>query len=142
MFCCHLAVAVFCIFFNYFCAENTACTVDTFLFHDQAKEESALLFNQNHANRLKLARYLHLEQIDLIICGNGNRIDAECGQWRDNVNLLCLCPGVVIAYNRDFVTNEVIRSLGIMGLESPGAERSRGRGGSHRMKIALIREVK
>ncbi len=136
-----MAVAAFCIFFNYFCAENTACTVDTFLFHDQAKEETTLLYNQNHANRLKLARYLHLEQIDLIICGNGNRIDAEREQWSDGVNLLCLRPGVVIAYDRNFVTNEVLRSLGVTVLEIPSAELSRGRGGSHCMSMALIRET-
>ena len=89
-----------------------------------------------------LARYLHLDHIDLIKCGNGNRIDAEREQWSDGVNLLCLRPGVVIAYDRNFVTNEVLRSLGVTVLEIPSAELSRGRGGSHCMSMALIRETK
>ena len=87
-----------------------------------------------------LARYLHLDHIDLIKCGNGNRIDAEREQWSDGVNLLCIRPGVVVAYDRNFVTNEALRSHGITVIEVPSAELSRGRGGTHCMTMALIRE--
>ena len=87
-----------------------------------------------------LARYLHLDHIDLVKCGNGNRIDAEREQWSDGVNLLCLRPGVVVAYDRNFVTNEALRDHGITVIEIPSAELSRGRGGSHCMSMALIRE--
>jgi arginine deiminase len=87
-----------------------------------------------------LARSLHLDHIDLVKCGNGNRIDAERAQWSDGVNLLCLRPGVVVAYDRNFVTNEALRDHGITVIEIPSAELSRGRGGSHCMSMALIRE--
>jgi arginine deiminase len=86
-----------------------------------------------------LARYLHLDHVDLIKCGNGNRIDAEREQWSDGVNLLCIRPGVVVAYDRNFVTNEALRNHGITVIEIPSAELSRGRGGSHCMTMALIR---
>lgn len=87
-----------------------------------------------------LAKYLHLDHVDLIKCGNGNHIDAEREQWSDGVNLLCVRPGVVIAYDRNFVTNEALRNHGIKVIEIPSAELSRGRGGSHCMTMALVRE--
>ena len=87
-----------------------------------------------------LEKYLHLNKVELIKCGNGRRIDAEREQWSDGVNLICLRPGVVIAYDRNFVTNETLRKHGIKVIEIPSSELSRGRGGSHCMTMALVRE--
>jgi arginine deiminase len=87
-----------------------------------------------------LEKYLHLNKVELIKCGNGRRIDAEREQWSDGVNLLCIRPGVVIAYDRNFVTNQTLRRHGIKVIEIPSSELSRGRGGSHCMSMALVRE--
>ncbi|MBR2841471.1 arginine deiminase [Candidatus Saccharibacteria bacterium] len=87
-----------------------------------------------------LEKYLHLSKVELIKCGNGRRIDAEREQWSDGVNLLCVRPGVVMAYDRNYVTNETLRKHGIKVIELPSSELSRGRGGSHCMAMALMRE--
>ena len=87
-----------------------------------------------------LEKYLHLNKVELIKCGNGKRIDAEREQWSDGVNLLCIRPGVVMAYDRNFVTNETLKKHGVKVIEIPSSELSRGRGGSHCMTMALVRE--
>ncbi len=87
-----------------------------------------------------LEKYLHIPHIELIKCGNGRRIDAEREQWSDGVNLLCIRPGVVVAYDRNFVTNQALKKHGIKVIEIPSSELSRGRGGSHCMTMALVRE--
>ncbi|MDO4741863.1 MAG: arginine deiminase [Candidatus Saccharibacteria bacterium] len=87
-----------------------------------------------------LEKYLHVNRIELIKCGNGRRIDAEREQWSDGVNLLCIRPGVVVAYDRNYVTNQTLREHGIKVIEIPSSELSRGRGGSHCMSMALVRE--
>lgn len=94
-----------------------------------------------HQNIQKiLEKYLHLERVELIKCGNGRRIDAEREQWSDGVNLICVRPGVVIAYDRNFVTNQALKRHGVKVIEIPSSELSRGRGGSHCMTMALVRE--
>ena len=87
-----------------------------------------------------LEKYLHLSHVELIKCGNGRRIDAEREQWSDGVNLICVRPGVVMAYDRNFVTNQALKRHGIKVIEIPSSELSRGRGGSHCMTMALVRE--
>lgn len=87
-----------------------------------------------------LEKYLHLNKVELIKCGNGRRIDAEREQWSDGVNLLCVRPGVVIAYDRNYVTNQTLKKHGVKVIEIPSSELSRGRGGSHCMAMALVRE--
>ena len=87
-----------------------------------------------------LEKYLHLNHVELIKCGNGRRIDAEREQWSDGVNLLAIRPGVVVAYDRNFVTNQALKKHGIKVIEIPSSELSRGRGGSHCMAMALVRE--
>ena len=87
-----------------------------------------------------LEKYLHIDKVELIKCGNGNRIAAEREQWSDGVNTLCVKPGVVITYDRNFITNKALRDHGVKVIEIPSCELSRGRGGPHCMSMALVRE--
>lgn len=87
-----------------------------------------------------LEKYLNIEKIKFIKCGDGKRIASEREQWSEGVNTLCLKPGVIITYDRNFVTNEAFRRNGIRVIEIPGSELSRGRGGPHCMSMALYRE--
>jgi arginine deiminase len=86
-----------------------------------------------------LEKYLE-KDIKLIPCGGGDKIIAEREQWNDGSNTLCISPGTVIVYDRNVITNFVLRSYGIKVLEIHGAELSRGRGGPRCMSMPLERE--
>lgn len=83
---------------------------------------------------------LDMERIELIHCGGQDDIAAEREQWNDGANTLCLAPGLVVAYNRNKITNEIMRDHGISVLEVPSSELSRGRGGPRCMSMPLWRE--
>lgn len=86
-----------------------------------------------------LEKYLGRE-ITLIPCAGGEKTSAEREQWNDGTNTLCIAPGVVVVYNRNNITNNILREHGIKVLEMSSAELSRGRGGPRCMSMPLIRE--
>ncbi|MBR0451733.1 MAG: arginine deiminase [Oscillospiraceae bacterium] len=86
-----------------------------------------------------LERYTHVDDIKLIKCGGDDLIAAAREQWNDGSNTLCIAPGKIIVYQRNEVTNEMLRREGITVLEMPSAELSRGRGGPRCMSMPLIR---
>ena len=86
-----------------------------------------------------LEEYLGRDII-LIPCAGGDMVSAEREQWNDGSNTLAIAPGVVIVYDRNSVTNEVLRRFGIKVIEMRSAELSRGRGGPRCMSMPLVRE--
>ncbi len=80
------------------------------------------------------------KDITLIPCGAEDRITSEREQWNDASNTLCIAPGVVVVYDRNNITNALLKRAGLKVLEMPGSELSRGRGGPRCMSMPLYRE--
>ena len=87
-----------------------------------------------------LARYLGLDRVEMIRCGGGDRIAADREQWNDGSNTLCISPGKVLVYDRNYVTNQLLEDKGIEVLAFNGSELSRGRGGPRCMSMPFERE--
>ena len=87
-----------------------------------------------------LAEATGVERVELLRCGGGDQIAAQREQWNDGSNALCIRPGVVVAYDRNYVTNALLEESGVTVLKIPRGELSRGRGGPRCMSMPLIRE--
>ena len=87
-----------------------------------------------------LAQHLELDKVTLIQCGGKDAVASEREQWNDGSNTLCIEPGKVIVYDRNYVTNETLRENGVRVLEMTSSELSRGRGGPRCMSMSLVRE--
>ena len=70
--------------------------------------------------------------------GNGDVIDGAREQWNDGSNTLCIRPGVVVTYDRNYVSNDLLRQKGIKVIEISGSELVRGRGGPRCMESTII----
>jgi len=87
-----------------------------------------------------LKKYLERNDIELIKCGGDDEIAAKREQWNDGSNVLAVSPGTVIAYERNYVTNQLLRERGVNVIEIPSSELSRGRGGPRCMSMPICRE--
>ena len=86
-----------------------------------------------------LAKYTRTDHVQLINCGGDDLIASAREQWNDGSNTLCIAQGKIVVYERNDVTNAILRDEGIQVLEMPSAELSRGRGGPRCMSMPIIR---
>ncbi|WP_199874188.1 arginine deiminase [Paraclostridium bifermentans] len=105
-------------------------------------EEGELNIKEVNENlEVVLAKHLGVEKVTLIQCGGGDKVIADREQWNDGSNTLCIKPGEVVVYSRNYITNKLLVENGIKVHVIPSSELSRGRGGPRCMSMPLIREV-
>lgn len=83
---------------------------------------------------------LGLPAVDLIRCGGNDPQAAQREQWNDGSNTLAIAPGIVVTYERNYVTNDLLDKKGIKVLTIPSSELSRGRGGPRCMSCPVNRD--
>ena len=114
---------------------------DSLVIVELHKGENNKLVATEFKGELKdvLEKYIG-QEVTLIPCGGEDRVSADREQWSDGSNTIAIAPGKVIAYERNDITNNVLRSYGIEVFEIPSSELSRGRGGPRCMCMPLERE--
>ncbi len=111
-------------------------TLKIFILTKNSTKDSITIKKESLPLEKVLERYIG-RPITLIPCGGNDRVSADREQWSDGSNTICIAPGEVIAYERNYITNKVLEEYGIKVHTIPSSELSRGRGGPRCMSMPL-----
>ncbi|PHE92141.1 arginine deiminase [Bacillus pseudomycoides] len=107
---------------------------------EKGKDEETLKITHCTSLTEALKEVLGLSELVLIPCGGGDVIASAREQWNDGSNTLAIAPGVVVTYDRNYVSNALLREHGIEVIEVLSSELSRGRGGPRCMSMPIVRK--
>jgi arginine deiminase len=85
------------------------------------------------------AKAMELDELRVVDTGL-DPVTAEREQWDDGNNTLALAPGLVVAYERNVVTNQALEAAGIEVVRIAGSELGSGRGGPRCMSCPVLRD--
>ena len=85
------------------------------------------------------AKAMELDTLHVVDTGL-DPVTAEREQWDDGNNTLAIAPGLVVAYERNVVTNAALEDAGVEVVRIAGSELGSGRGGPRCMSCPVVRD--